>query len=189
MSGAAADVVVRDARPDERDAIAALTLRVYEEYATIMAPGAWAGLRDAVREALAADAPADRIVAERARRVVGSVMLFPPAVDAYGALAASAPWPELRLLAVDPVERGRGTGQRLVEECIRRARASGATALGLHTSRSMAAAMRMYRRMGFVRAPEWDFQPPGAELVEGYRLPLRQERTAPAAERPADPRA
>ena len=31
----------------------------------------------------------------------------------------------------------------------------------------------MYERMGFVRAPEHDFQPPGAERVTGYRLPLR----------------
>ena len=39
-------------------------------------------------------------------------------------------------------------------------------------TRSMAAALRMYGRMGFVRAPEHDFRPPGAELVEAYRLPL-----------------
>jgi ribosomal protein S18 acetylase RimI-like enzyme len=59
-----------------------------------------------------------------------------------------------------------------MDECVRRARAAGATELGLHTSRSMRVAMRMYERMGFVRAPEYDFQPPGAELVEAYRLTL-----------------
>jgi len=32
--------------------------------------------------------------------------------------------------------------------------------------------MRMYQRLGFVRAPEHDFQPEGAEVVEGYRLVL-----------------
>jgi len=26
--------------------------------------------------------------------------------------------------------------------------------------------------MGFVRVPEFDVQPPGAELVEAYKLPL-----------------
>jgi hypothetical protein len=36
----------------------------------------------------------------------------------------------------------------------------------------MATAIDLYRRMGFVRAPELDFQPPGAELVEGFRLAL-----------------
>jgi len=59
-----------------------------------------------------------------------------------------------------------------MDECVRRARAMGATDLGLHTSASMRGAMRIYQRMGFVRAPEHDFRPDGAELVEGYRLPL-----------------
>jgi ribosomal protein S18 acetylase RimI-like enzyme len=59
-----------------------------------------------------------------------------------------------------------------MEECVRRARRAGADALGLHTSRSMRAAIRLYERMGFVRAPERDFRPEGAELVEAYRLPL-----------------
>jgi hypothetical protein len=30
----------------------------------------------------------------------------------------------------------------------------------------------MYRRMGFARDPEQDFQPPGAELVQAFRLEL-----------------
>jgi hypothetical protein len=36
----------------------------------------------------------------------------------------------------------------------------------------MRSAMRLYERMGFVRDPEHDFQPPGAELVEGYLMRL-----------------
>jgi ribosomal protein S18 acetylase RimI-like enzyme len=99
-------------------------------------------------------------------------MLFPPAAAAYGDTVQAPPWPELRLLAVSPEARGMGVGRLLVDECVRRARASGATELGLHTSKSMETAIGMYRRMGFVRAPEHDFQPEGAELVEGYRLRL-----------------
>jgi hypothetical protein len=44
----------------------------------------------------------------------------------------------------------------------------------------MRAAARLYERMGFVRDPERDFQPPGAELVEGYLL--RLEDVAPSSE-------
>jgi ribosomal protein S18 acetylase RimI-like enzyme len=36
----------------------------------------------------------------------------------------------------------------------------------------MAPAIRMYERLGFVRAPETDFFPPDGEHVMGYRLPL-----------------
>jgi GNAT superfamily N-acetyltransferase len=167
----AADLVIRDARADERDAIRALTLQAYEQYASIMEPDAWAGLAGAIDAGLEAGG-ADRIVAERGGRLLGSVALFPPAADAYSGETGPASWPELRLLAVAPEARGSGVGQALVEECARRARRMGALELGLHSSRSMAAAIRMYRRMGFVRAPDYDFQPPGAELVEGYRLPL-----------------
>jgi len=166
------DVVVRDARADERDAIAELTLRVYGEYATIMAPAAWAGLEQAVRAALATTQSADRVVAERGGRLAGSVMLFPPTSDAYGGLAAPSTFPELRLLVVDSSHRGAGVGRLLVEECIRRARSRGSAMLSLHTSASMRIARDLYVRMGFRRAPAYDFQPDGAELVEGYLLEL-----------------
>ncbi|HEV3048830.1 MAG TPA: GNAT family N-acetyltransferase, partial [Longimicrobium sp.] len=163
------DLVIRDARREERDAIRALTLQAYEQYAATMAPAAWEGLSGAIHNALEVQ-EAERIVAERGGRLLGSVMLFPRAGDAYRGIEGEASWPELRLLAVAPEARGQGVGEALVEECIRRARQMGATELGLHTSESMAAAMRMYRRIGFVRAPEHDFQPEGAEVVEAYRL-------------------
>lgn len=163
---------IRDARPDERAAIRDLTWSAYEAYAHVMTPSAWAGLRDAIQGALATDEPVERIVAEQDGELVGSVMLFPPDTQSYGAGGAVARVPELRMLAVAPAARGHGVGRALVEECVRRARQAGATALGLHSSASLHAAIRLYERMGFVRAPEDDFQPEGAELVMAYRLPL-----------------
>jgi ribosomal protein S18 acetylase RimI-like enzyme len=170
--GDAPPLIVRDARPDERVAVRDLTLRAYAEYAAVMAPSSWAALDGAVRAALASDGPAEQIVAERGGALLGSVHLFPPAADAYGGLAGRATFPELRLLAVAPEGRRLGVARALVHECVRRARRSGASALGLHTSQSMGVAMAMYERMGFERAPEEDFQPDGAELVRGYRLRL-----------------
>ncbi|HET7460348.1 MAG TPA: GNAT family N-acetyltransferase [Longimicrobium sp.] len=176
MPATADGLVIRDARDADREAVRKVTLAAYAEYARVMEPAAWAGLDGAVRAALESGGAIDRIVAEHAGRVVGSVMLFPPQVQAYGELAGAARAPELRLLAVSPDARGLGVGRALVDECIRRAREMGATELGLHTSRSMQVAMGMYRRMGFVRAPEADFHPAGAERVEGYRLPLEDSR-------------
>ena len=167
------DVVVRDATAADRPRVRALTLEAYAEYASVMAPAAWALLDRAVRDALDAAWTAECIVAERGGALVGSVFLFPPASDAYRGLTAPPPRPELRLLAVAPAARGAGVGEALVRECARRARAEGAAALGLHTSASMAAARRMYARLGFVREPEADFRVDGAEVVEGYCLPLR----------------
>jgi GNAT superfamily N-acetyltransferase len=165
-------IVVRDARPAEHGQIARLTLAAYREYATVMAPSAWDALEQAVHASLADDIGVTRLVAELDGDVVGSAALYAPDAAAYGTLASPASWPEVRLVAVAPTARGRGIAQALVDECIRRARLAGATMLGLHTSRSMRAAVRLYERMGFVRDPEHDFHPPGAELVEGYLLRL-----------------
>jgi GNAT superfamily N-acetyltransferase len=167
---------IRDARADERAAIRELTLGAYAEFAPIMTPTAWAALRQALLAGLEAEGAVERIVAEQDGALVGSVLLYSPTTNAYGnAAAAPADWPELRLLAVTPAARGQGVGRALVEECMRRARRAGAIALGLHTSESLLAAIRMYERMGFVRAPEGDFQPSGAELVMAYRLMLDRD--------------
>jgi GNAT superfamily N-acetyltransferase len=163
---------IRDARTEERMAIGDLTFRAYSEYARIMEPAAWAGLESALTAALASDVAAERIVADDDGTLIGSAMLFPAHADAYRGEAAAPHAPEVRLVAVAPEARGRGVAKALMEECVRRARAAGATELGIHTSRSMRAAITLYERMGFVRVPERDFRPAGAELVEGYRLRL-----------------
>jgi ribosomal protein S18 acetylase RimI-like enzyme len=172
VTSATDGVLLRDARDEDRTAVRALTLQAYSEYEWVMEPSAWAELEAAIRRAVDGESAAERIVAVHEGRIVGSVMLFPRETATYGGSLEAPPWPELRLLAVSPEARGMGVGRLLVDECVRRARASGATELGLHTSRSMETAIGMYRRMGFVRAPEHDFQPEGAELVEGYRLRL-----------------
>lgn len=168
-----ADILLRDAGPADRDAIHRLTMDAYGQYASTMAPVEWNGLRGALLIALANDDPAvQRIVADRGGEVLGSVMVFPPAASAYGDLTEAVHWPELRLLAVSDAARGLGVGRALVEECIRRARAGGASHLGLHTGPAMAVARRMYERMGFIRDPDHDFTAPSGEVVDAYVLPL-----------------
>jgi GNAT superfamily N-acetyltransferase len=164
---------VSEVGPADEAAAKALIRAAYAEYEGIMDPAAWRGLRGAVERALTVGRPATWLKAEREGRLLGTVMLFPARVRPYGEEADTVPWPEVRLLSVDPVARGEGVGKALLEECVLRARADGAATIGLHTSRSMVAAIRMYRRMGFERRPDYDFHPPGAELVEAYALDLR----------------
>jgi GNAT superfamily N-acetyltransferase len=66
-------------------------------------------------------------------------------------------------------------GRALMHECIERARRVGATGLGLHTSDSLRVAVHLYERLGFVRAPAYDFQSNGTEVVKAYRLRLDAE--------------
>ena len=156
------------------DAVRALTLEAYEQYAHTMPEAAWGALRRAVTSVLDKldQQEAERIVAEHEDEVVGSVLLYPPTErDSYGR-GQETSHPELRLLAVSPEARGLGVGRALVDTCIRRARDSGAKKLGLHTSDYMEVATKLYLKTGFVRAPEADFEAAGPHTVKGYVLEL-----------------
>jgi GNAT superfamily N-acetyltransferase len=62
----------------------------------------------------------------------------------------------IRMLAVRPDRQGAGVGTALTEACVARARADGRTRVVLHSTEVMAAARRMYRRLGFVEDPGLD---------------------------------
>jgi GNAT superfamily N-acetyltransferase len=165
-------LTTRDMYDSEQDAIRAVTLAAYEEYAAVMPPPIWAGYRQMILTTLDEKGAVERIIAELDGAIVGSVLLYPPNGNTYPGMVDSIDWPEVRLLAVMPAMRGRGIGVALMEECKRRARHSGATVLGLHTTDMMQTAMRMYERMGFVRAPAYDLRPGRNMLVKAYHLSL-----------------
>lgn len=79
---------------------------------------------------------------------------------------------EFRMLAVSPHARGRGVGRGLTERCVELAREAGAESLVLCSMESMTRAHEIYRRAGFQRSPERDWDPePGLTLLT-FRLPL-----------------
>lgn len=96
-------------------------------------------------------------------------------------VAPGSPWAdiaredeaEFRMLAVAPRARGRGAGEALVRACVDRAlSAGGLTGLVLSTQPAMLGAHRIYRRLGFARTPERDWNPlPDLPLLT-FRLPL-----------------
>ena len=154
-------VTVRDGRSDERERIAALLTASYAEHrssfteemaATYFSEIVHVGSR-------MSDGSSETIVAADGDRLLGCVTFFASADD------DAHPWPPngsaLRLLAVEPSERGRGIARLLIEECITRARAGGSIFLGLHTAPFMSAARALYAAAGFHRAPEHDFDPYG----------------------------
>ncbi len=164
-------IQIRDARPSDREAIEAVTLLAYQEYSLLM-PNHWDAYRESIVATLADVRPAQQIVAEQQDRIIATVLLYPVGLGVTAAAETPDTAPEVRLLAVHPEARGSGVGAALMNECIRRARQSGATALHLHTSDVMRAGIRLYERMGFHRAADLDFQL-GPELrIKGYRLGL-----------------
>ena len=175
MTQKSTDISIRDVLEGDREAAREVTLAAYEEYAKSMPPLFWENYRKNIEESLDAKEPAQHIVAEYAGKIVGSVLLYPPVASTYGvATGERTALPEMRLLAVHPAMRGHGIGNALTRECVQRAQRAGAPALGLHTTDMMQTAMQMYERMGFVRAPEFDFHPTENTLIKGYRLDLGQ---------------
>ena len=169
---------VRAARDSDRAAMVDITLAAYEEYSAIVPSPHWEEYQQDIRDTITQDDRAERLVAELDGVVVGSVILYPAGTVFYlpNEEAVTLPCPEIRLLAVAPAARRRGVGAALVEACIERARQAGVEAITLHTIEFMQVAMRMYERMGFVRAPELDFRPTEDEdvdvVIKGYRFDL-----------------
>jgi GNAT superfamily N-acetyltransferase len=153
-------MLVREATKEDFDEIARLTVAAYRALDT------WVGDDYAVHLAdVAARAEAENtfvLVAEEdlptrpVGRLLGSVTLT----------LGGGPYFEwnhgvdgdcgFRMLAVAPDVQGRGTGPRLVAECLERARAAGCRRMIIGSTEWMTTAHRIYERLGFRRAPELD---------------------------------
>ncbi|MFC0215935.1 GNAT family N-acetyltransferase [Paenibacillus chartarius] len=169
----AIELQIRDARNVEREEAIALTIEAYRQYEDGFGQPFWSQYISNIRNQWEQGKDARRIVAEHDGKLLGAVLLYPPQEGLYEKLAAVIPYPEVRLLGVHPGYRGSGIATALLRDCAQRALNSGYDRLGLHTSQRMPDAVRLYRKLGFERAPEFDF--PAADqitLVEAYRYSL-----------------
>lgn len=177
-------VTIRDARLGEVNAVAAVLDAAYAEY--MPPPGAplshqervaWEGYRADIIDVGSRLDHTELIVAEENGKVLGAVTFYPPHSGVRYPTEVEhqdlpPEWAAFRLLGVHPEARRRGIGAKLTEECLRRAAERGAPTVGLHTLAVMVAAGRMYARLGWVRAPEFDIHPMPSLRVEAYRLDL-----------------
>ncbi len=86
--------------------------------------------------------------------IVGTITVVPPG-SPFIEFASGNEF-ELRMLAVNPIERGRGIGRKLTQAGIDLALSNGAPRVVLTTMESMHVAHRLYHGMGFQRQEDLD---------------------------------
>ncbi len=153
------DIILREPRPGDLGWVVARHAELYaQEYG-------WAENFEGVCAQIVADFAAkydpscERCwIAEMDGRNVGCVFLVKDA----GTVA------RLRLLLVDPAARGRGLGQRLTDECVRFARASGYTSITLWTHSVLTAARHIYEKAGFRLTSSESKKNFGKDVVSEY---------------------
>ncbi len=162
-------VTVEDATPADWPRIAELTVAVYRDE-RLASQAYLPQLADVEGRAGRSQLLVARWDDGGGGAVVGAVALV--LEGDFGEVTRSPDEAAFRMLVVDPAVRGRGVGETLVRECLDRARTAGRRRMVLSTGPQMAAAHRVYRRLGFTRLPERDWSPrPGIDLLV-YALEL-----------------
>jgi GNAT superfamily N-acetyltransferase len=171
-----AGFAVRRAGPSDLGPAGELTERAYRVDGFLERDDGYATF---LRDAASRSGQAELWVAVEDDTVLGTVT-YCPTGSPLRELAVRDDQAEFRMLAVDPKARGRGVGQALVEQCIARARRSGAREVVISSLSAMHAAHRLYASLGFARACELDWSPHPEVVLLGYRLVLGGAGSPPA---------
>jgi GNAT superfamily N-acetyltransferase len=167
--------VVREARPEEHEALGQLMVAVYaglEGFPTPEEQPQYYGMLADIGR-LAERPGAELLVAVDGNHVLGGVVYFADMAQ-YGSGGTATREKDaagFRLLAVSLEARGLGVGKALVDRCLKLARDHGRRRMVIHTTAAMRTAWAMYERMGFRRAEDLDFMQ-GQLQVYGFRLEL-----------------
>lgn len=161
MSG----VVIRAYADADRAAVNAVALAAFAQYASDYDD--WPAFSAGIGRMADLAADGDLLVAESGGAVVGAVAHVGPGRPRSAIFPGD--WSVIRMLVVEPEQRGAGIGRALVAGALRCAARAGAPAVGLHTSPIMAAALRLYEGIGFRR--EHDLPPIRGVPYARYVLP------------------
>jgi len=165
-------VEIRPVRTEEFTELGDLTVDAYAGIGHLDDDGEYeAELRDVAGRASGAVV----LVAVDGDRVAGGVTYVPDRASPYAEFDAEHA-AGIRMLAVHPERQGQGVGEALMRECLTRARAEGRREVILHSTPQMAAAHRLYDRLGFGRDPNLDWWPTAGIELLGFRCHLAADR-------------
>ena len=167
---------IRDAQPEEFEAIGKLMVGVYAQLEGFPTPAEQPGYYEMLANVGAfttKPGTALLIAVSQGNSVDGAVVYFNEMTHygSGGTAVMEKNAAAFRLLAVAPAARGKGVGKLLVTECIKKARAGKLRQIIIHSTMAMQTAWKMYEQLGFVRSADLDFLQ-GQLPVYGFRLLL-----------------
>src|SRR5258705_3772062 len=156
------EYIVRNARPDEFEEIGRLMVRVYSQLEgfpkEFEQPGYYKMLSN-IGELTNKPETELLVAVSSDDKIVGGVIYFNDMKN-YGSGGTATKEQNaagFRLLAVDPLARGKGIGKLLTNECIRKAKEKKLSQVIIHTTKAMQTAWKMYETLGFKRSEDLDF--------------------------------
>ena len=158
-------IEVREAWPEEYGEAGRVTADAYREFVRPDDPGGWEEYLARIADVAGRAGRTTVVVAVDEGRVLGSATLELTGRTEPGEDDPVPPEEaHVRMLGVDPSERGRGIAKALMVECLRLAREAGKAQMTLNTTERMRLAQRMYESLGFVRGQDEVF-PDGFVLL------------------------
>lgn len=146
------NIVIRSYQGADRAGVNRVALAAFAQYEH--AYDDWAAFSAGIGRMADLAAQADLLLAELDGQIMGAIVHVGPGRPRSAIFPDD--WSVIRMLVVDPAQRGRGIGGLLVAACLRCAVRDEAPALGLHTSPIMASALRLYTGLGFTRDRDLD---------------------------------
>jgi GNAT superfamily N-acetyltransferase len=145
-------ITIRPYAPADRDGVNRVALAAFAQYESHYED--WVSFREGIARTADLAGDADLIVADGGGvsgvgGLIGAVAHVGPGKRRNQIFPDD--WSIIRMLVVEPEQRGRGIARRLVAAALQRARDGAAPFIGLHTSPIMADALSLYVKLGFER--------------------------------------
>jgi GNAT superfamily N-acetyltransferase len=148
-------LLIRGAESTDYGAIRDVVIAAYAQYAGLLGPDLFARYLDDLLDLQTHASYGRLLVAETEEGIRGFAAFYPDAsVQGFGLPSG---WAGGRALAVHPAGRGHGVARALLATAERLALEAGAPVFAFHTASFMTSALSLYERLGYRRAPEYDF--------------------------------
>jgi len=166
--------IIREASKDEFLKIGILMVNVYSQLQGFPGPKESPEYYDKLKHVgdLTKDPKVKLLVAVTSNGTIGGAVVYFGDMTYYGSAGTATQDNNaagFRLLAVDPITRGKGIGKLLTNACIELAKEEHQNQIVIHSTKAMQIAWSMYEKLGFKSSEDLDFKK-GDLTIYGFRL-------------------